>query len=106
MFFEGQASPEHIKRERKKAQELRKGSWWKQQLGLGVCYHCKQRFSKEELTMDHLIPLARGGKSTKKNLVVSCKDCNRDKGHKLSVEITMEKMERPTSGSESDSESE
>jgi len=66
----------HIGRERAKARELRAGSWWKQQLGKGVCYHCENKFSRENLTMDHLIPVSRGGRSTKKNIVVSCKQCN------------------------------
>jgi 5-methylcytosine-specific restriction enzyme A len=86
------ADPEHIKRERRKAQELRKSSWWKQQIGKGLCYHCGQRFSKELLTMDHLVPVARGGKSTKKNCVVSCKECNSEKGHLMTVEKTIEDM--------------
>ena len=88
----GFTDPEHIKRERRKAQELRKSQWWKQQLGNGVCYHCGKKFSKELLTMDHLVPVARGGKSTKKNVVVSCKDCNSEKGHKMKVEQVMDEM--------------
>lgn len=91
-MLHGFADPEHIKRERRKAQELRKSQWWKQELGKGVCYHCEQRFSKELLTMDHLVPVARGGKSTKKNCVVSCKDCNSKKGHLLGVEMTLDEM--------------
>ncbi|NJL25809.1 MAG: HNH endonuclease, partial [Calothrix sp. SM1_5_4] len=69
----------HIKRERAKAREMRASSWWRQQIGKGICYHCEQRFPREELTMDHLIPLSRGGKSLKKNIVVSCKQCNSHK---------------------------
>ncbi len=86
------ADPEHIKRERRKGQELRKGSWWKQQIGQGVCHHCGQKFSKELLTMDHLIPIARGGKSTKNNCVVSCKECNSAKGAELAVERAFREM--------------
>ena len=92
MNFHAPVDPEHIKIERRKAQELRKSSWWKQQLGKGICYYCEQRFAKELLTMDHVVPLARGGKSTKKNCVVACKTCNTDKGSQLSVEKTIEQM--------------
>ena len=106
-MLHGFADPEHIKRERAKAKELRGSQWWRQQIGNGVCYHCGQRFSKELLTMDHLVPVARGGKSTKGNCVVSCKDCNNKKGHKLGVEMTIEEMRAkgelpPTSGVDSD----
>jgi 5-methylcytosine-specific restriction enzyme A len=94
MNFYAPVDPEHIKIERRKAQELRKTSWWKQQIGKGICYYCEARFPKEQLTMDHVVPLARGGKSTKKNCVVACKSCNTDKGHKMSVELTIEKLKK------------
>jgi 5-methylcytosine-specific restriction enzyme A len=91
IFFQA-SSPEHQKREKAKARELRSSQWWKQQLGKGLCYHCKQRFKPAELTMEHLVPIARGGKSDKKNCVPCCKECNSKKGHKLSVEQTMDQM--------------
>jgi 5-methylcytosine-specific restriction protein A len=69
-------SAEELKREKSKARELRKTQWWKQQVGPGICYHCKQKFKIEDLTMDHLLPISRGGKSVKKNCVPSCKPCN------------------------------
>ena len=82
----------HIKRERAKARELRASQWWKQQVGPGVCHHCGKKFLKTELTMDHLIPVARGGKSSKNNVVPSCKPCNQSRGHKLDIERTLEKL--------------
>lgn len=36
--------------------------------------------------MDHLVPLARGGRSTKENLVPSCKECNNLKKSMLPLE--------------------
>jgi 5-methylcytosine-specific restriction protein A len=96
MLFYAPADPEHIKRERRKARELRNGSWWKQQIGKGLCYHCAARFDKADLTMDHLIPIARGGKSNKNNCVVSCKACNTAKGAMTTAEIALEKL-KPSS---------
>ncbi|MFP5520554.1 MAG: HNH endonuclease [Bdellovibrionia bacterium] len=101
VFF-ASASPEHQKREKAKARELRQSQWWKQQLGKGLCYHCGQRFPPSELTMDHLLPIARGGKSDKKNCVPSCKECNTKKGHRLPVEEAFERLE--SLKKESDSE--
>ena len=92
-MYEGFSDPEHVKRERRKAQELRKSSWWKQQVGPGLCHHCGAKFPKEVLTLDHLIPLSRGGKSAKKNCVPACKPCNSEKGHLFSVEKTFLQME-------------
>ncbi len=88
-------SAEHQKKEKAKARELRHSAWWKQQLGNGICYHCEQRFATADLTMDHLIPIARGGKSDKKNCVPSCKDCNNKKGHKTRAELALNELSPP-----------
>ena len=77
---------EEIKREREKARALRKTRWWKQRLARGTCYYCGHRFSPDELTMDHIIPIIRGGKSTKNNIATACKDCNNKKKHMLPME--------------------
>jgi 5-methylcytosine-specific restriction protein A len=80
------------KKEKAKARELRQSSWWKQQVGKGICYHCEMKFAPQDLTMDHLIPIARGGKSNKNNCVPSCKECNTKKGSKTRAEIELEKL--------------
>lgn len=82
----------HIKRERAKAKELRASQWWKQQIGPGLCHHCGQKFKKTDLTMDHLIPVARGGKSSKNNVVPSCRPCNQSRGHTLDVERKFDQL--------------
>jgi len=79
-------SEEEIKREREKARALRKTRWWKQRLSRGTCYYCGRRFSPNELTMDHIIPMIRGGRSTKNNIATACKDCNNKKKHMLPME--------------------
>jgi len=70
---------EDIKRERRKARELRNSEWWKRKLAKGVCYYCGRAFPAKELTMDHIVPIARGGKSIKGNTVAACKECNNAK---------------------------
>ncbi len=42
--------------------------------------------------MDHLIPVARGGKSSKNNVVPSCRPCNQTRGHKLDVERKFDQL--------------
>ena len=69
----------HVKRERAKARELRQSAWWQQQCQPGVCHYCKQNVGAGALTMDHVVPVARGGASTKGNVVPACKDCNAKK---------------------------
>jgi 5-methylcytosine-specific restriction protein A len=88
--FFSPASAEHQKREKAKARELRQSQWWRQEVGKGICYHCCGKFKASGLTMDHLIPIARGGKSNKKNCVPSCKECNNKKGYKTRAEMALE----------------
>lgn len=68
-----------LAREKRKARELRNTQWWKNKRGGGVCHYCRRRFPARELTMDHVVPLIRGGKSSKSNLVPCCKSCNSQK---------------------------
>ena len=80
-------SDDEIRSERAKARELRQSPWWKRKCAKGVCHYCGKTFPPKELTMDHLVPLARGGRSNKGNLVTACKDCNNAKKHKLAFEM-------------------
>jgi len=75
-----------LNRERRRARELRHSQWWKRQLARGRCYYCGKSFSPRGLTMDHIVPLSRGGKSKKGNVVPACKDCNNKKKYMLPIE--------------------
>ncbi len=75
-----------IRAERNKARQLRNSQWWKRRCAKGLCYYCGQPTPAAELTMDHIIPLARGGKSTKGNVVPACKNCNNKKKQLLPME--------------------
>lgn len=75
-----------IRKEKAKARELRKSGWWKNKIAQGICHYCGQKISPKELTMDHIVPLARGGRSTKGNLVATCKECNNKKKTLLPLE--------------------
>jgi 5-methylcytosine-specific restriction enzyme A len=84
--------PQFLKIERNKARELRQSQWWKNQLAKGVCYYCGERFHPRELTMDHRVPIARGGKSTKSNVVPSCKACNTEKQSQILGQNALQKI--------------
>ncbi len=79
-------SEQDIKRERDKSRELRRSRWWQNRLALGRCHWCECSFPPEELTMDHVIPLTRGGKSSRNNVVPCCKECNAKKKYLLPME--------------------
>jgi 5-methylcytosine-specific restriction endonuclease McrA len=77
---------EHIKREKAKARELRHSPWWKRKRAPGICYYCGGKFRVADLTMDHLIPIVRGGKTVHANVVPACKECNSRKKYLLPTE--------------------
>ncbi|MBU1232930.1 MAG: HNH endonuclease [Proteobacteria bacterium] len=86
-FFDFDAPDEsEIRRERAKARDLRKSRWWQQRTAPGKCHFCGRKVPFKELTMDHLLPLGRGGRSTKDNLVPCCKSCNNKKKSMLPLE--------------------
>jgi 5-methylcytosine-specific restriction endonuclease McrA len=75
-----------IRHEKDKARELRRSRWWADRIARGICQYCEGRFPPEELTMDHVVPLARGGRSSRGNLVPACKECNNRKKYLLPME--------------------
>lgn len=75
-----------IRKEKDKARRLRQSQWWKRQLDRGCCHYCRNRVPPSELTMDHIVPLVRGGKTKKGNVVPACKECNNKKKYLLPVE--------------------
>ncbi len=44
------------------------------------CQYCGLRPGPRELTLDHVVPRCKGGKTTWRNVVTACVDCNRRKG--------------------------
>lgn len=87
-----QADPAHIKRERAKARELRNTDWWRAKLQQGVCHYCGKKVGGANLTMDHVIPVSRGGKSTRGNCVPCCKDCNNEKKYLTPAEQALARI--------------
>lgn len=45
-------------------------------------YICVICFSKEDLCVDHLIPISKKGKSVIENMRILCRSCNTKEGHK------------------------
>ncbi|MGD9732766.1 MAG: HNH endonuclease [Desulfamplus sp.] len=74
------------RREKHKARELRNSQWWKRKRSQGICHYCGESFPPKELTMDHVVPISRGGTSSKNNVVPCCKECNTKKRTMLPLE--------------------
>lgn len=47
------------------------------------CQYCSTHIDRRTMTMDHVIPVCRGGETSWTNIVASCLDCNSRKGSKL-----------------------
>jgi 5-methylcytosine-specific restriction endonuclease McrA len=60
------------------------------------CQYCNQVFSPSELTIDHVLPRSRGGKSHFANVVTCCKECNSTKGGRTPQEANMLLHKNPT----------
>jgi 5-methylcytosine-specific restriction endonuclease McrA len=83
----------HIKRERAKAREMRQTPYYQDLFRKGLCHYCGQKFPQDQLTLDHIVPVSRGGRSTRGNLVVACLDCNQKKKYLTPVEMLLRQLE-------------
>jgi 5-methylcytosine-specific restriction endonuclease McrA len=57
-----------------------------------TCQYCG---SRQQLTVDHVIPRSKGGPSTWDNIVAACAPCNRRKGDSLPLQAGMELAHPP-----------
>ncbi|WCJ43647.1 HNH endonuclease [Euphorbia peplus] len=64
-----------------------------------TCQYCS---SRENLTIDHVLPSAKGGKWTWENLVTACSKCNSKKGQKTVEEANMKLLKVPKAPKEYD----
>ena len=93
-WFDMRVDPAQIAKERAKAREPRRTNWWQAQIQKGVCHYCGRKFPPSELTMDHVVPLSRGGRSTKGNIVPCCKECNNGKKYTMPVDEILAELDR------------
>ena len=57
-----------------------------------TCQYCG---STKHLTIDHVMPVSRGGENTWKNMVTACFSCNNKKGCRTPEEAGMKLMSKP-----------
>ncbi|HBY92834.1 MAG: HNH endonuclease [Ardenticatenaceae bacterium] len=60
-----------------------------------TCQYCGAQPGKHALTLDHVVPRARGGQTTWENIVLACAPCNQRKGNRLPGEASMRLMRQP-----------
>ncbi len=59
------------------------------------CQYCGKRLPPSSLSIDHVVPRSRGGKSTWGNVVAACNACNTRKGGRLPHEAAMHPLHAP-----------
>lgn len=52
-----------------------------------ICQICGKICTDNEIEIDHIIPVSKGGKTCEDNLQVLCRDCNRKKSNKILTDI-------------------
>ncbi len=75
-----------LRREKARARELRQTAWWRRRVASGLCHYCRRVVGAKALTLDHVVPLVRGGRSIRANMVPACKACNTKKQSLLAWE--------------------
>ena len=59
------------------------------------CQYCGKKHPMPELSLDHVIPRSRGGRTSWDNVVCSCTRCNAKKGGRLPEEAGLKLVRRP-----------
>ena len=54
---------------------------WRQKIKEEWDWECAYCGSEKNLTIDHIVPKAKGGTDFTKNCLCACHQCNQDKGH-------------------------
>lgn len=86
-FPNAKAKKEFWARERKKTYERRKARQHRHKIVVRDGERCRMCGKTENLTMDHIKPISRGGTSNLENLQLLCKPCNRLKDSYSNEEI-------------------
>lgn len=59
------------------------------------CQYCGRGYPTNELTFDHVVPVAQGGRKDWENIVTCCVACNRRKGGRTPGEAAMRLLRSP-----------
>lgn len=59
------------------------------------CQYCGSVIAENALTIDHILPKSKGGKTTWTNVVTCCKKCNLNKGNKTLKECGYVLLSKP-----------
>jgi len=75
-----------------KGKPSKDGIWNRDQ---GICQYTGKKLTKDQSTIDHVIPRSKGGLDTWTNMVVCDKSLNSKKGNKLNSELGLKLRKEP-----------
>ncbi len=75
-----------------KGKPSKDGIWNRDQ---GICQYTGKKLTKDQSTIDHVIPRSKGGQDTWTNMVVCDKTLNSKKGNKLNSELGLKLRKEP-----------
>lgn len=61
----------------------------------GVCQYCGNKLDTSDMTIEHVYPVSKGGKSAWDNCVLACRECNGKKGSQLLPETNLNLQKKP-----------
>ena len=61
-----------------------------------TCQYCGVTPPRKLLTVDHILPRSRGGKTTWENVITACQKCNGRKSNRTPAEANMKLLSEPT----------
>jgi 5-methylcytosine-specific restriction endonuclease McrA len=60
-----------------------------------TCQYCLKQISEKRLTIDHVLPLSKGGQHEWTNVVAACSSCNNRKGNRTPEQANMRLLRAP-----------
>jgi len=60
-----------------------------------TCQYCAVKFDTEELTFDHVVPVAQGGRKSWENIATACVSCNSKKEGRTPEQAKMKLLRKP-----------
>lgn len=82
------------RKRRKNQRRLATRIFWEEFRGVMRCWYCERPVSKtndpsseDHATVDHRIPLSKGGENKFHNMVLACRSCNMNKANKIVTHV-------------------
>lgn len=60
-----------------------------------TCQYCHRNFNARDLTLDHVLPVSKGGGKSWTNVVAACRHCNQKKSNRTPDQAGMPLLKKP-----------